>query len=41
MPSGMHQVELAFPNDVVWNFVKDMNNWAPLVPNYIHHEKLN
>ena len=40
MPSGIHQVELAFPNDVVWNFVKDMNNWAPLVPNYIHHEKL-
>jgi carbon monoxide dehydrogenase subunit G len=40
MPSGMHQVELAFPNDVVWNFVKDMNNWAPLIPNYIHHEKL-
>jgi carbon monoxide dehydrogenase subunit G len=40
MPRGIHQIELAFPNDVVWNFVKDMNNWAPLVPNYIHHEKL-
>ncbi|MFC4797980.1 CoxG family protein [Neobacillus sp. GCM10023253] len=41
MPSGMHQVELDLPIDVIWDFVKDMDNWAPLVPNYIQHEKLN
>ncbi|GHH98421.1 CoxG family protein [Neobacillus kokaensis] len=40
MPSGMHQVELEFPIDEIWNFVKDMDNWAPLVPNYIHHQKI-
>ncbi|WP_066317625.1 CoxG family protein [Bacillus sp. FJAT-29814] len=40
MPSGIHQVELDVPIDVIWGFVKDMDNWAPLVPNYIQHEKL-
>ncbi len=41
MPSGMHQVELELPIGVIWNFVKDMDNWAPLVPGYLTHEKLN
>jgi carbon monoxide dehydrogenase subunit G len=41
MPSGMHQVELELPITVIWNFVKDMDNWAPLVPGYVNHEKLN
>lgn len=41
MPSGMYQVELDLPIDVIWNFIKDMDNWAPLVPHYIQHEKLN
>lgn len=40
MPSGKHQVVLDLPIEVVWGFVKDMENWAPLVPGYIHHEKL-
>ncbi|WP_462409040.1 CoxG family protein [Neobacillus sp. Marseille-QA0830] len=40
MPSGMHQVEINVPINVIWNFVKDMDNWAPLVPNYITHEKI-
>lgn len=40
MPRGMHQVELNLPIEAIWNFVKDMDNWAPLVPNYICHEKL-
>ncbi|AZU61305.1 CoxG family protein [Neobacillus mesonae] len=40
MPSGMHQIELDLPIEDIWNFVKDMDNWAPLVPNYIQHEKL-
>ncbi|XJZ26635.1 CoxG family protein [Bacillota bacterium Lsc_1132] len=41
MPSGMHQVELNLPIEVVWKFVKDMDHWAPLVPGYIQHEKIN
>lgn len=41
MPSGIHQVVLELPIGVIWNFVKDMDNWAPLVPGYVYHEKLN
>lgn len=41
MPSGMHQVEVHLPIEEVWEFVKDMDNWAPLVPGYIHHKKIN
>ena len=40
MPSGLHQVVLDLPIEVVWNFVKDMDHWAPLVPGYIQHEKI-
>ena len=40
MPSGMHQEIINLPIDVIWGFVKDMDNWAPLVPGYIQHEKL-
>lgn len=40
MPSGMHQEIINVPIDVIWGFVKDMDNWAPLVPGYIQHEKL-
>lgn len=38
MPNGTHTVELQVPIGKIWNFVQDMNNWAPLVPGYIHHE---
>jgi carbon monoxide dehydrogenase subunit G len=41
MPSGMHQVEVHLPIEEVWEFVKDMDHWAPLVPGYIKHQKLN
>lgn len=41
MPSGMHQVEVHLPIENVWDFVKDMDNWAPLVPGYIGHQKFN
>ncbi|WP_423800671.1 CoxG family protein [Neobacillus sp. SAB-20_R2A] len=39
MPTGMHQVEVDVPINQVWNFVKDMDNWAPLIPGYIQHRK--
>jgi carbon monoxide dehydrogenase subunit G len=41
MPSGTHHEEINVPIIRVWNFVSDMNNWAPLVPGYINHEILN
>ncbi|MBS4216148.1 MULTISPECIES: CoxG family protein [Neobacillus] len=39
MPTGMHQVEVDVPINKVWKFVKDMDNWAPLIPGYIQHRK--
>ncbi|WP_017187589.1 CoxG family protein [Alkalibacillus haloalkaliphilus] len=41
MPSGTHRVEVNVPIDVVWEFVSQMDNWAPLVPGYMHHEIIN
>jgi carbon monoxide dehydrogenase subunit G len=41
MPSGTHHEALNIPINGVWDFVSDMNNWAPLVPGYIDHEILN
>jgi carbon monoxide dehydrogenase subunit G len=41
MPSGLHQMELDIPIHHAWGFVKDMNNWAPLVPGYTGHKQLN
>ncbi|MCM3638859.1 SRPBCC family protein [Sporosarcina luteola] len=41
MPSGTHTTELDIPIEKVWDFVSDMNRWAPLVPGYIEHEILN
>lgn len=41
MPSGTHHEELNVPIIKVWDFVSDMNNWAPLVPGYINHKILN
>ncbi|WP_430790628.1 CoxG family protein [Virgibacillus flavescens] len=41
MPSGKHQRNIDIPIENVWNFVSDMNNWAPLVPGYVEHKILN
>ncbi|MEH7444956.1 SRPBCC family protein [Bacillus sp. JJ1122] len=40
MPVGMHEITMDIPIEEVWDFVKDMDNWAPLLPGYISHEKL-
>ncbi|WP_186579593.1 CoxG family protein [Aquibacillus kalidii] len=37
MPSGSHQVEVNASVDTIWDFVSDMNKWAPLVPGYVEH----
>lgn len=41
MPSEIQHVELDIPIEVIWDFIRDENNWAPLVPGYIYHEKVN
>ena len=41
MPSEQQQIELAIPINVIWDFIRDENNWAPLVPGYIQHERVN
>ena len=40
MPQGTHTVELPLSIETIWDFVHDMNKWAPLVPGYIEHEIL-
>lgn len=41
MPSGTHTKLMDLSIERIWDFVKDMNKWAPLVPGYIEHEILN
>jgi len=41
MPNGKHIVQVGQPIEVVWDFVSDINNWAPLVPGYIEHKIIN
>ena len=41
MPGGSYTTELDLPIEVIWDFVSDMNKWAPLVPGYIEHKILN
>ncbi|MDX8047495.1 SRPBCC family protein [Gracilibacillus sp. S3-1-1] len=38
MPNGTHFVKVNLPIEYVWEFVSDMNRWAPLVPGYIKHD---
>src|SRR5699024_4551442 len=41
MPAGTHTVELDVGIEQIWEFVSDMDKWAPLVPGYIEHEIIN
>ena len=38
MPRALHNGEIALNQEVVWEFLKDYNNWAPLVSGYIGHD---
>jgi carbon monoxide dehydrogenase subunit G len=38
MPSLDYTTKMTTARDRVWLFVKDMNNWAPLVKGYQNHE---
>src|SRR5699024_5769402 len=37
MPEGTYTKEIHIPRETIWNFIKDMDHWAPLVPGYIAH----
>lgn len=39
MPEAEHIVEVRAPQSKVWEFVSNMDKWAPLVPGYVSHEK--
>ncbi|RDW15562.1 CoxG family protein [Oceanobacillus chungangensis] len=41
MAHGSHQVRLEMPIERIWDFISDINNWAPLVPGYLEHEIIN
>ncbi|WP_026909249.1 CoxG family protein [Paucisalibacillus globulus] len=41
MPGGSFSKEVDVSIETIWDFVSDMNNWAPLVPGYIDHQILN
>ncbi len=38
MPTAEHIQEIAAPLGAVWEFARDMSNWAPLVTGYQSHE---
>ncbi|WP_445486963.1 CoxG family protein [Niallia sp. 03133] len=40
MPQKKNSIMVKADLKKVWNFVRSMNNWAPLVPGYIHHQIL-
>lgn len=39
MPEVKYETVLNLPPDKIWDFVKDMNNWAPFVTGYQKHEE--
>lgn len=40
MPSVEHDRLVSAPFSRVWSFVRDMDNWAPLVTGYQQHQKI-
>ena len=41
MPEVRHKQTIDASIKVVWDFVKDMNNWAPYMMGYMQHEVIN
>ncbi len=37
MPEAIHTLRVALPPEAVWDFVKDMNKWAPMLTGYQKH----
>ena len=41
MPEVEYVTTVNLPPEAIWEFVKDMNNWAPFLTGYQKHEILN
>lgn len=41
MPQETHTVEIPLNINKVWEFTKEKDNWAPLIPGYLAHENEN
>ena len=41
MPSVEHTAIVNAPLEVVWDYLKDMSNWAPFLEGYQKHEEIN
>jgi len=41
MAHAVHHVQLDTSVLKIWDFIRDINNWAPLVPGYAEHEIVN
>jgi carbon monoxide dehydrogenase subunit G len=40
MPEVEHTHTVQRPVDIIWEFIKDMSNWATFFPGYQKHEML-
>lgn len=38
MANHTHQATTASPQQTAWDFIKNMDNWAALIPGYLAHE---
>lgn len=38
MPEVTYTTSMSIPREAIWEFVKDMNNWAPFLTGYQKHE---
>ncbi len=41
MPDYTHHIEVRAPIAAAWRYVKDVDQWATLVPGYVRHERVN
>ncbi len=41
MPNSTKEIKVAATPQQVWSFLVDVDQWAPLIPGYIEHEKIN
>jgi len=39
MASHEHRIDTSLPIDVIWDFVREMDHWAPLLTGYQSHQK--
>ena len=38
MTSSVHSIEVQATQASLWSFIKEKENWAVLIPGYLHHE---